>query len=270
MATYPGADWSGVSPNKSPRTGTVRYFIVHHTASTDSVQNLRALFMRPNDRNVSPNWLIGSDGSVSEIVPPDNYRAWTSGAVDQEAVTVETQNTSGDPLWGISSQSHEAIAQLVAWAANRYGFPLDRNHVFGHREISDRTDYTGNPTACPGPSMDVDWIVQRARLISAQPEGDDVMAFPLRRNKRHLFSAGPWFIRHHDDAGVADLNMKIVSAEDKWIDLNTGQFYGQLDAFGIPRNVVDADTGHVLDPSKVRAVTGGFWSWSRAAYEKLK
>src|SRR5690606_22734024 len=134
----------------------VQYFVVHHAAATSTVENLRNRFMAANDRNVSPNWLIGADGSISEIVPPDKFRAWTSGQFDYNAVTVETQNTSGNPNWGISEESHVAIAKLVAWASKRYGFPIDRKHVIGHKEVP------GAATACPGPSMDLDKIVRYA------------------------------------------------------------------------------------------------------------
>jgi peptidoglycan hydrolase-like protein with peptidoglycan-binding domain len=161
-ATYPEATWWGHSPNSSPRDAKVQYFVVHHAAATSSVETLRTRFMAPNDRNVSPNWLIGKDGSVAEIVPPDNYRAWTTGQFDHKAVTVETQNTSGSPDWGISEASHKAIAKLVAWASKRYGFPIDRTHVIGHREVP------GQSTACPGPSMDVDKIVALAKEYAAE------------------------------------------------------------------------------------------------------
>jgi len=162
--TFPQSDWWAHSPNSSPRDEKVQYFVVHHAASTASVESLRTRFMTPNDRNVSPNWLIGKDGSISEIVPPDNYRAWTTGAFDHKAVTVETQNTSGEPNWGITEESHHAIAKLVAWAARRYNFPIDRAHVIGHREVP------GQSTACPGPSMDLNRIVELAKGYYADAE----------------------------------------------------------------------------------------------------
>lgn len=158
-ATYPDSVWWDHSSNSSPRRegDKVQYFVIHHAASTATVDSLRNRFMNANDRKVSPNWLIGADGSVSEIVPPDNFRAWTSGAFDYNAVTVETQNTSGDPNWGISENSVTAIARLVAWASQRYGFPIDRTHVIGHREVP------GSATICPGPSMPLDRIVELAK-----------------------------------------------------------------------------------------------------------
>ncbi len=169
---YPGATWADISPNKSPRTDTIQYFVIHHAASTASKQSQIDRFMTANDRNVSPNWFIAADGTVAEIVPPDDYRAWTTGQFDHKAVTVETQNTSGDPTWGISAASHEAIAKVVAWASKRYGFPIDRQHVIGHREVP------GQSTACPGPSMNLVAIVERAKIIAATMPDPEVPVDP--------------------------------------------------------------------------------------------
>lgn len=174
MAEYPGAAWAGVSPNRSDRQGKVKLFIVHHYAGTQGPDAARARFMAANDRSVSPNYQVNADGLVFEIVPPDRYRAWTTGAIDHQAVTCETQNTSGAPSWGISRASHEAIAALIAWASKRYGFPIQRGRVadgnvvtvpgvVGHRETPAGRQTS---TACPGPSMDLDWLVNRAREIA--------------------------------------------------------------------------------------------------------
>lgn len=192
MAEYPGAAWAGVSPNRSARAGRVQLFIVHHWAGTGDAIAQRNVFMAANSREVSPNYQVNADGSVFEIVPPDRFRAWTTGAIDHQAVTCETQNTSGAPNWGISAASQEAIAQLVAWAAARYGFPIQRGQVndgnviaragvVGHRETPAGR---GTGTACPGPSMDLDWIVARAQQIAAGiPATPPIDHARLRRQK---------------------------------------------------------------------------------------
>lgn len=174
MAEYPGAARAAVSPNRSPRQGRVQLFIVHHYAGTQDPESAWRRFNAPNDRSVSPNYQVNADGSVFEVVPPDRFRAWTTGTIDHQAVTCETQNTSGAPTWGISHESHEAIARLIAWASARYGFPIQRGRVddgnvvaipgvVGHRETP-AGKATG--TACPGPSMNLDWLVERARQIA--------------------------------------------------------------------------------------------------------
>lgn len=180
MGLYPGAARSGLSPNRTKRTGKVQLFIVHHYAGTTAPDAAWRRFMAANDRKVSPNYQVNADGSVFEVVPPDDYRAWTTGSIDHQAVTCETQNTSGAPNWGISRESHEAIAHLIAWASARYGFPIQRGEVaagnrvtrpgvVGHRETPAGRQTS---TACPGPSMDLDWLVERARQIA---NGEDDM-----------------------------------------------------------------------------------------------
>ncbi len=169
--TYPGATWADVSPNKSARTEDVDRFYVHHAADPRPKQTQIDRFMGANDMNVSPNWFVAADGSVAEIVPPDDYRAWTTGQPDHRAVTVETQNTSGSPAWGVSMESHKAIAKLVFWASQRYDFPIDRQHVIGHREVIDPKTSKPYATACPGPAMNLDLIVALAQqMLAVDPE----------------------------------------------------------------------------------------------------
>ena len=55
---------------------------------------------------------------------------------------------------------YEANAYLVARAAKRWGFPVDRLHVIEHGEL-----YAGKTGRCPGPNCDMDRIVQRAQEI---------------------------------------------------------------------------------------------------------
>lgn len=163
--------WLGAwSANREQRTGTVGYFVVHHADDTRDPAVQVQRFMSPNDRSVSPTWFVGADGIARKIVHPDD-RQWTTGRIiDQQAVTVETQNTSREPTWGISDAAHEEIAQLVAWTAKRYGFPIDRAHVLGHNEARAQLDPSIGVTACPGPSMDLDRIVKRAQQIASPVE----------------------------------------------------------------------------------------------------
>jgi len=173
--TYPGATRCAHSPSSEPRNGQkVKWFIVHHRGDKNlpsAAQWWDADMRDRGDQGVSPTWAVSSDGSVAEMVPPDDFRPWASGKADFNAVAVETQNTSGAPAWGISDASHEAIAQLAAWSAKRYGFPIDRDHVFGDREITAKTGIQTRSTECPGPSMDLDRIVKRAQEI-ATPKPD--------------------------------------------------------------------------------------------------
>lgn len=163
----PGTFLGRWSPNCEKRTGHQDYFVIHHAADTRDVSVQVDRFMTANDREVSPTWFVGASGSSTKIVHPDD-RQWTTGKIiDQQAVTVETQNTTGAPNWGISEASIETIAQLVAWWSKTYNGKLDRDHVLGHDEARVKLDPSIGATACPGPSMDLDRIVKRAQEINA-------------------------------------------------------------------------------------------------------
>lgn len=258
MAEYPGAAWAGVSPNRSDRQGKVRLFIVHHYAGTQDPASARARFMSSNDRSVSPNYQVNADGSVYEIVPPDRYRAWTTGAIDHQAVTCETQNTTGAPTWGISRESHEAIAHLVAWAAQRYGFPIQRGRVdagdvvavpgvVGHRETPAGRQ-TG--TACPGPSMDLDWIVNRAQQIAGgSPAGtrkeDDDMPYSEEQLSKIITNA-VW--GQGGEPAFRPMILNRSSGQSEYPELTLGGMQRRIEAESAPRflkPVLDAIAGIV-------------------------
>lgn len=100
-----------------------------------------------------------------------------------------------------------------------------------------------------------------------RPKEDD-MAYPIRVDNIHLFLIGFGNITHLDEAGPAELTMRIVSGEDRFIDLTGAQFYEQLENFGIPGHVVDIANGRVLDIDTQKLIRGGYWSWAKDASSK--
>lgn len=175
---YPGAKegWNVPLGQRSRDTGSViNRFIVHHTAGT---QDDTGYFKTNNTRQSCPTWYVLTDGTVKEMIDPAK-RPSSTGSANTYSWAVETQNETGSPAWGITQASEDAIAAIIAWLHVTYhgktigGFrvdlPIDREHIIGHREAID--DTTGKPfaTACPGPDMNLDYIVQKAREI-AYPE----------------------------------------------------------------------------------------------------
>jgi hypothetical protein len=159
---YPGAVFVGNSPNQDPRRQDVSQVIIHHTASTGDVRDIRNMFMQDNSRSVSANFLVAQNGDVHEIVNPDTGRAWTTGSgpggtisPDHSAITMEVMDETGAPGWTISEAAQETVSQIIAWAAERYGFtPVRGVNVRGHREMP------GQSTACPG-GMPLDSVTAR-------------------------------------------------------------------------------------------------------------
>lgn len=166
---YPKAirGWNVPLGQRERTTGSViNRFIIHHTTNTGDES---PYFKRRNERSSCPTWYVMSNGDVIEFIDPVK-RPSSSGAANNYSVAVETQNTSRAPSWGISEASHESIAQIAAWLSkqSRIGpyqvdIKLDRTHIIGHNEAG------VSRTACPGPSMRLDWIVERAKQIAAEP-----------------------------------------------------------------------------------------------------
>lgn len=185
---YPGAirGWDVPLASARPKNASIDWFIIHHQGSTNDDE---AYFKRANERGSCPTWQVKTNGNVVEFIPPQ-MRPSSSGEANGRSVAVETQNTTMAPDWGISAESHEAIAQLVAWTFQQKtigGVPvnlkLDRDHIFGDREITAKTGLPMRATLCPGPSMDMDRIVARAKQIVSQagptPKPDSV---PVERS----------------------------------------------------------------------------------------
>lgn len=161
--------------NRPTGGDAIRRIWIHHAGSTSDQLNY---FLGWNERLSCPTVYVRTGGQLIEFVPYAQ-RPWSTGAADADALAVETQNTSMAPNWGISEASHEAIAQWIAWVAMQKtidGIPVDffptADTVKGHSSAP------GASTACPGPSMNIPWIIGRAQAIIAaaedsEPGGED-------------------------------------------------------------------------------------------------
>lgn len=154
-----------LTANRPAGGDKIRRIWIHHCAATSDQVNY---FLGWNERLSCPSLYVRTGGEAIEFVPP-SQRPWSTGAADADALAIETQNTSGDPTWGISPESHETIAQYVAWVAQQKsidGVPVEfvpsAATVKGHR------DAPGAATACPGPSMNIPWIISRALEIMGE------------------------------------------------------------------------------------------------------
>ena len=158
-------DTRKLTANRPAGGDKIRRIWIHHCAATSDQVNY---FLGWNERLSCPSLYVRTGGEAIEFVPP-SQRPWSTGAADADALAIETQNTSGDPAWGISPASHETIAQYVAWVAQQDkidGIPVEfvpsALTVKGHREAA------GAATACPGPSMNIPWIISRALEIMGE------------------------------------------------------------------------------------------------------
>lgn len=141
---------------------SVRRFIVHAAAMTSLSGYLS--MVATGSREVSSHYTAKNDVLVGIV--DEAYRAWTSASyLDGEAVTIEVINTGGPGEgWFVNAVTLATVAALIADVARRYRFPLDRDHVVGHRELLPRFGES-YATVCPA-GIDLDHLVNLARAYA--------------------------------------------------------------------------------------------------------
>ena len=132
----------------APRNQPIRKITIHHMAGVASIEACGAMFAAAS-RAASSNYGIGSDGRIGMYVEEKN-RAWTSssGANDNQAVTIEVSNSATGGEWPVSDKVLAVLIDLCADISKRNGIA--------------RLNYTGDTngnltmhcwfaaTACPG------------------------------------------------------------------------------------------------------------------------
>ncbi len=121
----------------------VRYVVIHYTAISYA-RTLRA-FRNPNSQ-VSAHYVVRNDGHVAEIVSPDDV-AWHSGNawMNDHSVGIEIEK-SGESNPDFTEAEYQSAAILTCAMAERYGIPIDRQHIIGHVEVPGSTHTDPGPT----------------------------------------------------------------------------------------------------------------------------
>lgn len=162
VGTWPlGTVKQRFGPRKNLKTGQpvkIDMFIVHHAAMT---RNLKGEFVDPT-RELSANYGMSQNGDIYRVLD-ESLRPFTSSTwlADTRAVTIEIENELGAPTWKISDRAFDQLARLIADVATRHEFPIDREHVIGHKEVLPRFG-KGIATVCPGP-----WLFSRMDQLCA-------------------------------------------------------------------------------------------------------
>ena len=147
------------------RDGAEPRAIVVHTTVGTFISAVR-WFASP-DSGVSAHYLVGLDGRVGRFVDEtDTARhagrvkdptvvPWlVSGNPNLVSIGIEFEDR-GDPAGCVRTPAQYATgATLMTEIGSRWGIPLDREHVVGHREI-----YA--PKSCPG-NLDIERLIDQA------------------------------------------------------------------------------------------------------------
>jgi N-acetyl-anhydromuramyl-L-alanine amidase AmpD len=127
-------DYGNYDLANRPQDGlTIRYVVVHDTES--SYESTLREFQNPL-AYVSAHYVTRSaDGHVTQLVPTKDV-AWQAGNwyVNTHSVGIENEGYALDGSW-FTDALYGSLAKLIRYQADRYGIPLDREHVIGHDQV---------------------------------------------------------------------------------------------------------------------------------------
>lgn len=164
-AEYPSAIWSP-SPNHSPRGREPDRVVIHITDGTPHLPTC-VEHLRDRESRVSAHFVVGQKGEVVQLVRLAD-RAWHAGAANARSIGIEhCARTPGelDRLWPRLTMAKRrllvadpalaesptdpglpltepqllASARLVRWLCERYGWPVDSEHIGPHCEVPGTT-----------------------------------------------------------------------------------------------------------------------------------
>lgn len=187
-SVYPGAQFVPLPEAATQARITPRLVIVHTNGGpTTSTPGQLWTYLSRLDVGVESHFDVALDGTVLQLMPAHvradaNYRANAFQVPGDPtmygALSIETQDhgyknvpTDADP-W--STAQVESIAQILAWANQELGIPLQRPQAWNgtgvdiHRSFP---EWSAASHSCPGAARAAQWpgIVQRAQEIVRPP-----------------------------------------------------------------------------------------------------
>ncbi|GGV04320.1 amidase [Streptomyces filipinensis] len=146
-AEFGDGDYGNHDLGDRPVSQRIRYLVIHDTEGTwDGVLNLVQ-----DPTYVSWNYTVRStDGLIAQHVKAKDV-AWHAGNWDVNArsIGIEHEGFLADPDAWYTEAMYRSSARLVKYLSERYGIPLDRQHILGH-------DNVPGPTASSVPGMHTD------------------------------------------------------------------------------------------------------------------
>ncbi|MGW2488198.1 N-acetylmuramoyl-L-alanine amidase [Streptomyces sp. NPDC001606] len=146
-AQFGDNDYGNHDLGDRPLSQRVRYIVIHDTEGTwDGVLNLVQ-----DPTYVSWNYTIRStDGLIAQHVKGKDV-AWHAGNwyINGASVGIEHEGFLAAPDAWYTEAMYRSSARLVRYLSERYGIPLDRQHILGHENVP-------GPTAASIPGMHTD------------------------------------------------------------------------------------------------------------------
>ncbi|WSB81917.1 N-acetylmuramoyl-L-alanine amidase [Streptomyces sp. NBC_01775] len=146
-------DYGNHDRTRRPASQKIDYIVVHDTEG--SYETTLKLIKDPD--YVSWNYTLrSSDGHVAQHVR-NKDAAWHAGNwyVNSKSIGLEHEGFLTDPDAWYTEAMYRSSARLVRYLSDRYGIPLDRQHVLGHDNVPGTTASTvAGMHTDPGPYWD--------------------------------------------------------------------------------------------------------------------
>ncbi len=146
------------------------FLVIHHTGSGAqnnrdfSAEEIHGWHLNNGWAGIGYHYVVRKDGTVEQGRPH-----WTVGshAYGRNRESIGIQLSGDFTVEAPTTDQIESTALLIANICTDYGLPIDRQHVFGHREVGE--------SSCPGDVLFglLDEIVEKAIWHSQQPDGAD-------------------------------------------------------------------------------------------------
>ncbi|MFI9051144.1 N-acetylmuramoyl-L-alanine amidase [Streptomyces sp. NPDC053427] len=141
---YRGAQWIGASPENYRRADRPEDYgidrVVVHVVQGSFATALK-VFQDP-EHEAAAHYVIRKDGHVAQAVRELDvaFHAGNRG-FNERSVGIEHEGFVDRPE-SFTAAMYASSARLTAGICHRYGFPADRTHIVGHREVpgADHTD----------------------------------------------------------------------------------------------------------------------------------
>lgn len=135
------------------REGNVpQYVIIHWTDGT--AEGSASWFQNPKSTG-SAHYIVEDTKIIQCVNESDTAWGATNWFINLRAINIEV---SADPKRPASDSSYITVANLVHDVCIRYGIPMNRSRIKGHKEVSSK------PTACPG-TVSVDRVVSNTNDV---------------------------------------------------------------------------------------------------------
>jgi N-acetyl-anhydromuramyl-L-alanine amidase AmpD len=128
---------------------TIDEIVIHITDGGSNINGTISWFQNPKS-GVSAHYIVGQDGTVVQMVKHEDiaYHAHSANShsigIEHVARSPAARHDAG--LYPTPAQ-YCASAMLVRCLCNRYGIPMDRQHILGHAEADPATKHTSCPNA---------------------------------------------------------------------------------------------------------------------------